>query len=492
MKINQKFKNNSKTTGITLIALVITIIVLLILAGISIMMLSGDNSILNQAGKSRDNTGEKSTAERVKLAYMAALTEGKGNVSNHLDDELKKEFGNGNYTLASDLSKVTIDGKDYYFDGTVTPGGGGGEKQTVADLRTAAISNGVSALSTTDTTTIIDNKNNEIKVPKGFGIATDSGINVAEGIVIEDATHEGTTKGSQFVWVPVGTITKTDGSTETIALKRYVFNTSGAVDETLSKTEPSDQLKTSASESVYYTEGLKDSTTINTHAKDIAIFISKANSSKGYYIARYEAGISGTTSSTTASTLADGSTSKNSSSAAQIVTKSGVGVWNRINQVNAALVCQNMYNITNDKVTSDLINSYAWDTAIVFIQKCGNNGNDSSKYSIQNGYSSINSSAPQSTGTNKLKYTAEYNSNTLRDTPIEDTQCKIYDMAGNVYEWSTETSSKTISDEWGTLNYACVCRGSSCGGTSECTDLRNWMHTSRVSSIFGFRPILYL
>ena len=43
-------KEESKNKGITLIALVITIIVLLILAGISISMLSGDNSILTKAG----------------------------------------------------------------------------------------------------------------------------------------------------------------------------------------------------------------------------------------------------------------------------------------------------------------------------------------------------------------------------------------------------------------------------------------------------------
>ena len=45
----KKMLKNKK--GITLMALVVTIIILLILAGISIGMLSGDNSIINQAGK---------------------------------------------------------------------------------------------------------------------------------------------------------------------------------------------------------------------------------------------------------------------------------------------------------------------------------------------------------------------------------------------------------------------------------------------------------
>ena len=64
MKINKKI-NQKEIAGITLIALVITIIVLLILAGISISMLSGDNSILNQAGRARDITGQRDIEERI-------------------------------------------------------------------------------------------------------------------------------------------------------------------------------------------------------------------------------------------------------------------------------------------------------------------------------------------------------------------------------------------------------------------------------------------
>ena len=48
----EKLKNNRQ--GITLIALVITIIVLLILAGVSIAMLTGDNGIITQAQKCND------------------------------------------------------------------------------------------------------------------------------------------------------------------------------------------------------------------------------------------------------------------------------------------------------------------------------------------------------------------------------------------------------------------------------------------------------
>ena len=58
--------------GITLIALVITIIVLLILAGVSIAMLTGDNGILTQANKSTVTNIEARVDEEVKLAVQAA------------------------------------------------------------------------------------------------------------------------------------------------------------------------------------------------------------------------------------------------------------------------------------------------------------------------------------------------------------------------------------------------------------------------------------
>ena len=60
-----KIKKDMK--GITLIALVITIIVLLILAGVTIATLTGDNGILNQAGKAKDKTTEAESIERVQV-----------------------------------------------------------------------------------------------------------------------------------------------------------------------------------------------------------------------------------------------------------------------------------------------------------------------------------------------------------------------------------------------------------------------------------------
>ena len=65
-----KFKESK---GITLIALVITIIVLLILAGVSIAMLTGENGILNQAQNASEQTDIEKEKEDIALAYNAAV-----------------------------------------------------------------------------------------------------------------------------------------------------------------------------------------------------------------------------------------------------------------------------------------------------------------------------------------------------------------------------------------------------------------------------------
>ena len=71
-----KTKKNAR--GITLIALVITIIVLLILAGVTIAALSGDNGILKRATQAKTKTVKENAEEQIKLAIMTATTEGLG------------------------------------------------------------------------------------------------------------------------------------------------------------------------------------------------------------------------------------------------------------------------------------------------------------------------------------------------------------------------------------------------------------------------------
>ena len=140
---------SKKDYGITLIALVITIIVLLILAGVSISLLSGDNGILQKAKIAKENTDSAQIKERIQLAYYSALTGGQGSYTKEsLEDELKKEFGENNYNvddsdstdwiLTAQEQSVTIPAgtQDDQDNGKVTLKVGTTNLKEVADLTT--------------------------------------------------------------------------------------------------------------------------------------------------------------------------------------------------------------------------------------------------------------------------------------------------------------------------------------------------------------------
>ena len=377
----------NKDKGITLIALVITIIILLILAGISISALTNQGLFKN--AKAAQNATEKAKEEQ-------------GQRLNEYEDEINKYLENEDENTKAFKEKV---GK---------------------------------VLSTTDNTEIKDAKNNKIVVPAGFKII-EGATTVDKGIVIEDVT-ETATKGSQFVWIPVGTITKSDGTTATITLGRYSFDSTTGVE--------------SAYLGDFVEEDSSQASTLkkwgNTIAKNITNFKNSVATNGGYYIGRYEA------RTVTARNAAGNALT-------QITEKGTENIYNYVTQLQAAQLSQNMYN--SDKFTSDLMNSYAWDTATVFIQNCGTN----SKYSRQN---SLNTSLSQ-TGTNSLT-----------DTSKTDVQCNIYDMASNIWEWTTETSF--IS------SFPCVIRGGSYGISHYYTSDRDGNGTSSSDGRRGFRPLLYL
>ena len=242
------------------------------------------------------------------------------------------------------------------------------------------------------------------------------------------------------MWIPVGTIIKSDGTTATITLGRYDFDATTG--------------KESAYSGSYIEEDANDTSTLkkygNIIAKNIRNFKNSVATNGGYYIGRYEA------RTVTARNAAGNALT-------QITEKGTENIYNYVTQLQAAQLSQNMYN--SDKFTSDLMNSYAWDTATVFIQNCGTN----SKYSRQN---SLNTSLSQ-TGTNSLT-----------DTSKTDVQCNIYDMASNIWEWTTETSF--IS------SFPCVIRGGSYGISHYYTSDRDGNGTSSSDGRRGFRPLLYL
>lgn len=85
--------------GITLIALVITIIVLLILAGVSIAMLTGDNGLLNKTDKAKVTTIEARVDEEVRLAVQALRLE----IANQAADDNSYNAIKHSKTLGDDL-----------------------------------------------------------------------------------------------------------------------------------------------------------------------------------------------------------------------------------------------------------------------------------------------------------------------------------------------------------------------------------------------------
>ena len=115
MKINKKKFNIYKVKenkGITLIALVVTIIVLLILAGISIQMLVGEGGILQNAREARDKTGEANAREELNMYLM----EYSGNKSLGDTTDLKTFLESKGYTVeVRDDGKLEVEKDGYKF-----------------------------------------------------------------------------------------------------------------------------------------------------------------------------------------------------------------------------------------------------------------------------------------------------------------------------------------------------------------------------------------
>ena len=425
MKIKNK-RNYSKENGITLIALVVTIVVLLILAGVSVNALFGNSGIIEKA-KEAQNAMDKAKENDEK---------GINELTNWLDNQVNGTTGGS-----------TTGGDDTF----TTP--------KISTLVGTAVNKNTKAE---------DAYGNKITIPKGFKVVahgtaagsatyTYSGDNipaVQDGIVIEDKD------GNQFVWVPVGTIKNRDNTTNTITLGRYEFDSStGALkSNTPVQVASVENCTQEVTINTYYKElsvfregnSAKDSTAQNATARNLKEFISTTLSNGGYYIARFEA--SGTTE--------------------KVTSKYNQKVLVDITQPNAAKLAREMYEEVKENnelvYASDLVNSYAWDTAIVFIQT----------YSVKTDYASHNESnttkAFTATGKNNDKY------------------CNIFDMSGNASEWTTEYS--TNSD--GSIFNPCVLRGgyydTDGGRAHDCTSDRGIDYTIISYSNLGLRPLLYV
>jgi len=449
-------KQKEAQKGITLIALVITIIVLLILAGVSIAMLTGQNGILTQAQNAKTTNESKSAEEKVKLAVMGAraddgtLTVGK----------LRTELANYGGTVEGDTFPVTatVDGKSFTVDanGNVAVSGSSTEPNPPAPTENGTL--GTVTGSETKNTTVKDSLGNQVVVPAGFKVVNKD-ANVTDGIVVEDVSHSATA-GSQFVWIPVGEVVKDSaGNKETIKLSRYTF----ADDSVGTPTDKGPaEIENSFTSSYKHTE-VNTSTNGNTTAKENieseeSGFRKSAKENHGYYIGRYES-----RTSTERESDKDELT--------PITVKSSEYVYNYTTQLQAAELSRKMYSDSNFE--SDLMNSYAWDTAIVFLQKFDNRANKASLklYSRQ---SSLNTKSEglASQGTNNLEVSKQ------------DVICNVYDMASNCREWTTETYSRS--------DIPCTYRGGVYSYSKDYTSNRGACSTSISNDGLSFRSLLYM
>ncbi len=436
--------------GITLIALVITIIVLLILAGVSIAMLTGQKGILTQANNAKNATELASAKEKVELAVIGAISQtrdGTLTVGN-----LRTELANYGGTIEGEAFSVTatVDGKSFAVDGN----------GNVVSTENGTL--GTVTGSETKNTTVKDSLGNQVVVPAGFKVINPT-ENVTDGIIVEDVSHSAT-KGSQFVWIPVGEVVKEIKdevkSIETITLSRYTF----ADDNVGTPTDKgATEIENSYNNNYKHTE-INTAPNGNITAKENieseeSGFRKSVKDNHGYYIGRYE------------SRTSTGRKSK-TDKLTQITVKPDKYVYNYTTQLQAAELSRGMYSDSNFE--SDLMNSYAWDTAIVFLQKFDNRANKASlkPYSRQN---SLNT---------KSEGLANQGTNNLSDTSKQDVICNVWDMASNCLEWTTETFSDSCSP--------CTGRGGYCTYSIYYTSIRNNLYTTSSNNNISFRTLLYM
>ena len=235
-----------------------------------------------------------------------------------------------------------------------------------------------------ENTKIEDDLGNEVVIPAYFKLASDSATKVEDGIVIEDLS------GNQFVWIPVSVPNEETGE------KTPIHTTTGDITINYARIDFGLQ---SGSYSNY-------SETLPTDE------IESINDNGGYYIGRYEAG--------------DGSSTdfRSSSTDGTVVIKKNQVPYNWITLANAITKSKRMAGEQNyGNAFTKLVSSYAWDTALDFIQKANSN----------NDYTDYATSSPE----------GNYNNTNYGDGLIRTGQTtavsNIYDMGGNLCEHTTES-----------------------------------------------------
>lgn len=379
---NQKFNQ-----GITLVALVVTIVVLLILSSVSLNLVLGDNGIIVKAKEAAETTAaaqEKEAMER---------------------NLLEKELENSLSTPAVEPTDgVKIPTGFYYVGGTKASG-----------------------------IVISDNKNDKNKYRNQKVVGTDL-------------------LGNQYVWIPC----TTDSSSSDLQYARTEWGVE--VDGDDNSRAIKDEL-TLTDASVTYS----DADTANGINADVSkeivaqIKAEKASVAQygGYYIGRYEVGRNSDTAVV----------KYNQTPYASITWSTAYGLAKKI--------------ITNSEVNSYLCSSYAWDTAVNFIQ----NNSTAKNYatSIEGFNGNWNPQAVKDPSGNVIKPAG---TSQQLNTGLTTQFCNIFDMGGNEAEFTTELNPGTSE--------TVVLRGGDYGSVDYPAGYR-WDGDSGCAGVnYGFRATLFL
>ena len=452
-----------RTTGITLISLVIAVIIILLITGMILYSAKDNIYIRNVTNMQNDIANLR---DKIALFY-----------AEYGEIPIKTEYQDI-YNLPSEVIGANDTGKFYIIeleklDGLTLNYGEDYETykangyQYSANLKDIYIINedshnifyvggigvtedGRTQMYYTDYTQG-DSEKVEMRIREGVVIPNEFyyvGGTKYTGIVISDNIHDqdkyenqetvGTDlEGNQYVWIPVDGILGKDGEIED------VVNQEGQIDKVLlgrynyiGDGVPSEMLFSKYAEETQEEHNMSGSK--NTIAQNINDFKNSVKKYGGYYIARFESSQNVTTN--------------------KVESKYNQTVWTNITQIDAGKMCQNLY----EGIYSDLINSYAWDTAILFIQKYSGDTDYSKQERLQD---SLANTGKATDGTNY------------------DLRCNIYDMAGNCYEWTTETYK-------GDLEFPCIIRGGVYSNIYNAS-IRIGSTIDSLGKNLSFRPILY-
>ena len=399
IKINKKSarKNYSNQTGITLIALVVTIVVLLILAGVSLNAVFGQDGIIQKAKDSQNKMDEATQND------LDSINE----LNNWIDGKTNGTTGGNETGGDTTLKSYEEAGKDANNNGVLT-----------------------------ENATYTDSEKTTVTIPKGFKVSgvvktgdTDGEQTVSKGLVIQDAD------GNEFVWVPVN-YTAT-GTLDDDGLDSGFKNTFKRSKTSSSYTEPY--------ASGYGENGAEEKS-------DYLKMMKSVQKNKGFYIGRYEAG---TIKPRTSSTTDKSDVVIKRDAYPYIYVKWGEAM-NTVGNVGAVYLSKHMYDKKDIGATSTLCYGVQWDAAMTFVADSTHSTSNSTNWGNyrDNAWNITRTTAKYTDSTNvKTGSWRDITSNKsktksesiLLTTGASDTfkVKNIFDLAGNVFEWTMEADFST-------------------------------------------------